>query len=93
MRVCRVCLEEFIARPGKPGFVDVCEMKSCVEAVRADVPLLKAEVSWEDKHTPIIRVTDARTANRFNAKMRRRGVLSSGLAQSAKNLNRMKPPS
>jgi hypothetical protein len=77
VKVCRTCGEEFTWRPGSPGYVDQC--KECAE----DVPLLKAEVSWENKHTPIVRVTDAHTADVFNAKMKRSGVLCKALSDSA----------
>lgn len=65
-KVCKVCEEEFVFLRGKPGYVDTCPLCS-----KGDVPLVKAEVSWENKHTPIVRVTDAHTADRFNAELRR----------------------
>lgn len=66
--VCKVCEGEFTSRIGKPGYINVCE-----ECSEPDVAKVKAEVSWENKHTPIIRVTDAHTANVFNAAGRRKG--------------------
>jgi hypothetical protein len=75
--LCTVCEEEFIRLDNHIGFAN-----TCLSCGGEDVPRLMAQVSWENKHTPIIEITDAYTATLFNAKLARKGctVLNSSIA-------------
>lgn len=44
---CRTCEEDFVAYPGKPGFVNECE-RCTQEKARAN-PVLKIELKERDK--------------------------------------------
>lgn len=79
VRECRVCGREFALRPGKPGFVDVCENPACLKEAPETIQKVMAGVSWENKHTPVVEVMEAAQAKAFNGAQRRRGTLIVGL--------------
>jgi hypothetical protein len=56
--------------PRKPGPIHLCA--DCGIDLETSDPLM-ACVSWENKHTPIITITDSHTAQVFNAQQRRQG--------------------
>jgi hypothetical protein len=67
-RKCRDCREWFTPTPNKPGYVNQCA--NCA----TDVEKVMAEVSWENKHTPIINVTTRKKAVKFNNSTKRFGA-------------------
>lgn len=67
--ICRTCGDPFSFYQGKPGYIDQCS-----DCGKKDVPLLKAKVSWENKHTPVVEVCSAEEADAFNGAQRRFGV-------------------
>jgi len=73
-RVCSVCNKGFSPAPDHKGKIDVC-----LGCDGQDVEPLMAEVSWEGKQTPIVRVTNAHQARKFNQALKRNccGPLSS----------------
>lgn len=72
-RTCRNCGEEFIARPGKPGFINQCE--DCAH----DVPLLGGNMIWDHKTAPSLVIRPLADAQ-FISKLQKRvgtGVIRS----------------
>ena len=77
MLTCRFCGSEFVLSPNKPGRVNVCTDQDCQKKDRKQAPepeKLMAQVSWENKHTPIITVTTADKAIPFNRVQMRCGA-------------------
>lgn len=75
--VCRFCGSEFAPAPDKPGRINVCTDQDCQKRDRRQAPepeKLMAEVSWENKHTPVITVTTADKATWFNKVQMRHGA-------------------
>jgi|SRR5208337_836673 len=65
---CTACDAEFEPRPDHRGKINVC-----LNCGGEDVEPLMATVAWENKQTPIIEVTTAKKARRFNALQQRHG--------------------
>ena len=65
---CTVCGNPFVRKHDHLGKANVC-----LNCGGQDVEPLMAEVSWEGKQTPIIRVTTAAKAKAFNKALRRSG--------------------
>ena len=64
--------------PNKPGRIDVCTGLTCQKEDSEQSPepdKLMAQVSWENKHTPIVVVTTAARAIPFNRVQMRHGAV------------------
>jgi len=78
-KICKFCGEVFTLQINHKGLINVCLDSDCQRELRLsgvhEPPPITANVSWENKHTPLIELVYCpQLSASFNATQRRHGV-------------------